>query len=371
MFHFVTFLVGAYVATRFIAPLPWPLLIKIILVCVIVPVSVHHLLNKLVFGDMFSPEVPRPVILIVSWIFASMLLLAVFQFSLDLITLVPVLFKGHAITIAPIIRYGFGIFALGLAAFGVAQAVRVPPVKEVEIPIAGLPKAFDGYRLVQLTDLHISRLFERPWAESVVARTNALNADLIVLTGDLIDGIPENRKNDIEPLKDLRAKDGVYVIPGNHEYYFGYAAWMERFAELGMNTLSNSHAVIKKYDNSIVLAGVTDVTASRTGLPGPDVAEAIEGAPKDTKIILLDHQPKNAMNAANMGAAIQLSGHTHGGLVVGLDRLIARYNNGFVSGLYDVGGMHLYISNGTGLWPGFALRLGKPSEITMITLKAK
>jgi predicted MPP superfamily phosphohydrolase len=135
--------------------------------------------------------------------------------------------------------------------------------------------------------------------------------------------------------------------------------------------LSNSHVVLKRGNAEIVLAGVTDLSARGHGAPSPDLTAAIKGAPANTPILLLDHQPMMAEKAAAYGVALQLSGHTHGGMVLGLDRLIARANGGFVSGRYQVGAMTLYVNNGTALWPRFALRLGIPSELTRITLRTK
>jgi predicted MPP superfamily phosphohydrolase len=203
----------------------------------------------------------------------------------------------------------------------------------------------------------------------VVDRSNALGVNLIVVTGDLIDGPLSARVRDVEPLRDLHAPDGVYVIPGNHEYFFDNEAWMQYFASLGMKRLTNSHSVIERDGAQLVVAGVTDLSAPRAGLPGPDLKQALAGAPANTPIILLDHQPRNARQAASQGVALQLSGHTHGGMIRPLDLIIARANEGFVSGFYDVDGMQLYVNNGTALWPGFALRLGVPSELTRITLR--
>ena len=96
-----------------------------------------------------------------------------------------------------------------LAALGVQQAVRVPPVKDIEIAIKNLPPQFEGYKILQLTDLHISRLFDEPWTRAVVKESNNLGVDLIVVTGDLIDGSVHDRTADIDALRDLRAPDGV------------------------------------------------------------------------------------------------------------------------------------------------------------------
>jgi predicted MPP superfamily phosphohydrolase len=370
MFHLVTGLVGLFVVVRFILPLPWPRPAKLIASAVLLVISVHHLLSRLAFGTMFSPEVPGEVMILVNWLFGTMLLLALFQFLLEIVTGLGALLRRRRVRAPLWARYTIGAIALVVAAFGVSQAIRVPPVKHVEIAIRGLPAEFDGFHLVHLTDLHISRIFEAPWVESVVRDTNALSPDLVVITGDLIDGSIEARRHDVEPLKKLRAENGVYAIPGNHEYYFGYPEWMRRYEELGLRTLANNHVVLRRGDKNLVLAGVTDIAAAGRNFPEPDVRKAIDGAPANAPVILLDHQPKNAAVGARAGAALQLSGHTHGGMILGFDRLIASFNNDYVSGLYTVDGMTLYVSNGTALWIGFALRLGKPSELTSIVLRA-
>ena len=177
------------------------------------------------------------------------------------------------------------------------------------------------------------------------------------------------RRADIEPLRALRARDGVWVVSGNHEYFFEHDAWMQHYADLGMHVLANAHTTLVRGGGALVLAGVNDRSAFATRHPGPDLDAALAGSPSGVPIVLLDHQPRNAPLAAARGVALQLSGHTHGGMILGLDRLVARGNGGFVSGMYKVGGMMLYVSNGTALWPGFALRLGRPSELTLFTLR--
>jgi predicted MPP superfamily phosphohydrolase len=371
LFHVATGLLGLIVVLRFIWPLPWARRWKIALSAIVMVVSIHHMWSRFAFGTMFSPEVPRAVIILVNCGFGTILLLTVFQLLIDVATILVALVRRRRVVIPVGLRYAAGSLAVALAIFGVSQAIRVPPAKEVQIAIKGLPQEFEGFRVVQLTDLHLSRLFQAPWTEAVVKAANAQNPDLIVITGDLIDGTLEDRRLDVEPLKGLRAANGVYVIPGNHEYYFGYPEWMKRFEGLGMRTLANSHAVLRRGDASLVLAGVTDLAAAAHSFPAPDIGTAISGAPTGAPVILLDHQPKNARESARTGAALQLSGHTHGGLIVGFDKwFIARFNNGFVSGQYDVDGMPLYVNNGTALWLGFAIRLGKPSELTTIILRA-
>lgn len=369
MFHIMFSLPCLYVIVRFLLPMPWMLSVKIVVVLLLIFASQYHLYCLFSSGSVFSPEFPRVVVILFNWAFGAILLIAALQIIVDLGTLLMILIRQQRLTIPVKIRYGIGIVALLLAAVGVQQAIRVPPLKDVEFVIKNLPPQFEGYKVLHLTDLHISRLFNEPWTRAMVDKSNGLGVDLIVVTGDLIDGSVADRAQDVEALRDLRAPDGVYVTPGNHEYFFDNVAWMQYFESLGMIPLANSHTLLKRDEAEIVLAGVTDVTASATGFPPPDLKKALMGVPKDMPIILLDHQPRNARDAASQGVDLQLSGHTHGGMIFGLDRFVALANAGFVSGLYNIADMQLYVSNGTALWPGFALRLGKPAELTRITLR--
>ncbi|MEO5865559.1 MAG: metallophosphoesterase [Sphingomonas sp.] len=331
--------------------------------------SQYHFWSKLSSGSVFAPEFPRPLIILFNWASGATLFLAALQILLDLGSLATMLAVQHVARLPDAVRYAVAGLAGLVAAIGVAGAVRVPPLKDVEIAIANLPAQFDGYRLLQLTDLHISRLFPAKWVRALVDRANTLASDLIVVTGDFIDGSVAMRRSAVEPLRDLHAPDGVYAIPGNHEYFFDYPEWMDHLAGMGFRMLPNAHAVLEHDGAHLVLAGVTDLSASNFGQAGPDLATALIGAPANVPIVLLDHQPKQATRAATRGIALQLSGHTHGGMIRGLDRLVARANGGFVSGLYEVAGMMLYVNNGTALWPGFALRIRRPSELTRITLR--
>jgi predicted MPP superfamily phosphohydrolase len=371
MFHLIFGLPWLLVLVRFIQPLPWPFMAKVMVAGVLLVASQYHLANRLSSGSVLAPEFPRPLIILFNWMLGTLLLLAVFQLAADVVTLLLSLAKGRLLAIPPEVRYGIGAAALALSAFGVSQAIRVPPLKEVAVSIRDLPPEFEGYRLLQLTDLHISRLFPAGWVEKVVERSNALEVDLVVVTGDFIDGTLSLRHADIAPLSRLTAPDGVYAIPGNHEYYFGYHSWVGHYESLGMDMLINRHVVLRRGDSALVVAGVADLAARGSMLPQHDLKASLHGAPDGAPVILLDHQPRMAARAAGAGVALQLSGHTHGGMVAGLDRLVSRANSGFVSGSYDVDGMHLYVNNGTGLWPGFALRLGRPAELTVITLRGK
>lgn len=371
IFHLIFALPSILVITRFLWPLPWPLVAKMVIAVLMLVASQFQYWSKLSSGSIFAPEFPRAIVILFNWAGGAILFLALMQLVADAALFLLWLTPGQTALMAFEVRYAMAAMAMILAGIGVYNATRVPSLKDVRIDIAGLPPQFEGYTLVQLTDLHISRLFPTAWARAVVDRTNALDVDLIVITGDVIDGSLAMRRADVEPLRDLRARDGVFMSPGNHEYFLGYQEWMRHFAEMGMRILANEHVVLQRRGGSLVLAGVTDRTAPATGMPPPDLTAALAGAPAGLPVILLDHQPGPARMAASRGVTLQLSGHTHGGMLPGLDRLVAMGNSGFVSGRYSIDGMTLYVNNGTGIWPGFAMRLGRPAELTRITLHKK
>ena len=369
MIRLIPSLPSIYVTARVVWPLPWPPALKIVVALVLLTASQFHLWSRISSGSVFAPEFPRPLVVLFNVAFGGIALLAAMQLATDIVALLWMLVTSSSRGVATNWRYAEALVALLLASVAVRQAVRVPPLKTIEVTVAALPRELDGYTILHLTDLHISRLFPAPWARAVVEKANALGADLIAISGDLIDGSLAMRRADVEPLRALRARDGIWAVSGNHDYFFDYDAWMQHYASLGMRVLTNAHGVVKRGAGALVLAGVTDPSAPATGHRGPDLDAALEGAPASAPIVLLDHQPRNAPKAAARGVALQLSGHTHGGMIIGLDRLVARGNNGFVSGAYAVDEMTLYVSNGTALWPGFALRLGRPSELTLFTLR--
>ncbi|MGR3603555.1 MAG: metallophosphoesterase [Heliomarina sp.] len=371
MFAIIVGIVGAYVALRTLVPLGMPLWCKVLVALVIFLLAQNHLLTKLAYGNMFSLELPRAVVIAVNLGFGAIIITAAFYALLDIFMLLRSLVIWQWRPLAP--GWSFAALALGIAfsSLGVVNAIRQPAQKDIAFDIEGLPAGFDGYSIVHLTDLHLSRLFQRPFTETLVARVNALDPDIILISGDLIDGYLDARRDDVAPLAALSARDGVYVSPGNHEYYFDYDTWWAVYQDLGMRPLANAHARIERAGGTLVVAGLTDLAATRFGFPAPDIRRALDGAPQNAPVILLNHQPIQARMMAAAGVDLHLSGHTHGGMVVGLASLIAQFNEGFISGHYAVDDMHLYVSNGTALWPGFALRLGVPSELTRITLRAR
>ncbi|MBH1669926.1 metallophosphoesterase [Stenotrophomonas maltophilia] len=365
-------LMGLYVAWRLFWPLRMPIWMKVVLSLLLVGVAVQLRIVAMFWGTMASPEIPKLTIAVLATGSTAVLLLALMMLVLDAGLLLSRLLRWPRIVSvlrALKLRPLAGLLALLVSGYGISQGMAVPQPRQIEVAIKDLPAAFDGYRVLQLTDIHASRLLTGDWVRRVVDESNALTPDLIVITGDLIDGSVEARRDDARPLADLRAPDGVVAITGNHEYYAQYQAWMQAFRALHMQVLENSHLHVRRGDAALTIAGVTDPVAARYGLPLPDLETALAGADPSAPVILLDHRPRNAREAAARGVKLQLSGHTHGGQIIGMDQLVKRANGGFVSGRYDVDGMTLYVGNGAGLWAGFPARIGVPSEITLITLR--
>jgi predicted MPP superfamily phosphohydrolase len=252
-------------------------------------------------------------------------------------------------------------------AVGVWIANHVPEVKEVEVPIDGLPEALVGYRIVQITDLHVGPTIRESYVSGVVDKIAKLDADLIAVTGDMVDGSPEDLEPLMVSLGTMRAKDGVFFCTGNHEYYSGVLQWCAAMSRLGMTVLNNAHAVVTRDDARILVAGVTDYRA-HTMVPShrSDPAAAVRGAPDCDVRLLLAHQPKSCHAAAEVGFDLQLSGHTHGGQIFPWNLLVPLAQP-FTAGLHRLGHMWVYVSRGTGYW-GPPMRVGAPSEITLIRL---
>lgn len=367
-----------YILLRLVLPLPLSVQTKIICGLVLLLASAKFLFFSYLTGSLGSPEAPRSLQLLGNWLFVAVSLLFLMVIAKDLVLML--LWLGQKLAGLPRpgpetrlpIALTLSAAALILSGLGLWQAVRAPVVKTLEISLAELAPELDGLTMVQLTDLHISRLLPRARTEAVVAAANALQPDLIVITGDLADGSTANRAGDVAAMKDLRAVHGLYYCVGNHEYYSGFSQWQAKWDELGLKRLYNSHVVLDIRGGRLVLAGLADPVGAgpRFNLEAPDLPGALAGAPEGVPVILLDHRPGSAERSARAGVDLQVSGHTHGGLMWGFDRLVARFNEGYVRGLYQVGDMKLYVSPGTGLWNGFPVRLGTSGEITRIVLRS-
>lgn len=364
-------LAWAWVAMRFVRYVPAGIGVRVGIAVFLLAVAQYHQIIRQIFGSIGSPELPRWFLIAIGCVYGTFLLLALLLLVRDAAGgLLYVLSRrlGRVVLFGPNVAMATGLVAAVLGIFGTWQGLKVPEVRTLSLTLRGLPPAFDGYRVIQLSDLHAQRLLPAAWQRAVVRRVNARRPDLIVITGDLEDGMPQARAADVAPLAELRARDGVLAIPGNHEYYADYAAWMHAFDELGLHMLVNTHTRIERNGQHIAVAGLPDRQARTFGAPAPDVQAALSGVPEGTPIILLQHRPDSARENAAAGATLQLSGHTHGGQIWGPSLLTRRANGGFLAGRYQVGDMQLYVSRGTGIWNGLVIRLGVPSEITEFVL---
>jgi len=264
----------------------------------------------------------------------------------------------------------------GLSALlGLLNARRTAAVVRVDVPIPGLPPALHGFTVAQISDIHVGPTIRQHYVRRIVERVNTLQADLVAVTGDLVDGRVTELAAHVAPLADLRSRHGTFFVTGNHEYYSGAAAWIDELRRLGLTVLLNEHVVIPAVDAAgvaakpLVLAGVTDFNAGHFDpAHHSDPLRALAGAPPDAVRVLLAHQPRSAAAAAEAGFDLQLSGHTHGGQFYPWN-LFVRFQQPFTAGLHRWGTLWVYTSRGTGYW-GPPNRFGSPSEITCLRLVA-
>ncbi|MGB5372389.1 MAG: metallophosphoesterase [Polyangiales bacterium] len=274
---------------------------------------------------------------------------------------------GRREFLAQLLAGGAGAFGLALSGWGVWSAIRPVEVKRVAVRLKKLPGALNGLRLVQLTDMHIGLTIGRDFVEDVVRKVNALEPDIVAITGDLIDGSVDDLGSAVAPLGKIRAKLGTYFVTGNHEYYSGADPWLAFLQGLGIKALRNEHVELSKNGETIHLAGVDDWSARRFGNGhGADMARAMAGRDANKPVVLLAHQPVQFDEAREHGVDLQISGHTHGGQIFPFG-LLTRLAQPFVSGLHRRGDSQIYVSSGTGYW-GPPMRIAAPAEITLIEL---
>jgi predicted MPP superfamily phosphohydrolase len=257
------------------------------------------------------------------------------------------------------------LIAIGLVGSGAMRGLGRPIVRRVKVPIKDLPAAFEGFSIVQLSDVHVGPVIRRPFVEKLVKEVAALSPDLIAITGDLVDGSVNELKEEVAPLAELSAPHGVFFVTGNHEYFSGADAWVAHVESLGISALRNRHVVLEKNGERLVLAGIDDAHAPRFG-GVTDLGAALKDRDPALPVILLAHQPRSVEHASKAGVALQISGHTHGGQMQPFGALV-RIEQPFLRGLHRVGDTAVWVSEGTGTW-GPPLRVGTQSEISVIEL---
>lgn len=335
----------------------------LVICCVVIPLSVRNRsIRNLKLAELLS------------W--AGLLAMGFFS-SLFVFTLLRelVLLGAHVLLpaqqaaslVAPSARWTLALTAF-ITLTGLVIARRRPRVVHVDIPVTDLPKALHGFSIAQISDVHVGPTIKRGFVEAIVALVNGLKADLIAVTGDLVDGSVQQLSLHTAPLAGLAARHGVYFVTGNHEYYSGERAWTAEIRRLGLRVLKNEHVVLKHDGESLVLAGVTDLSAHHfDATEHSDPVAALRGAPAYAGArVLLAHQPNSAAAAADAGFDVQISGHTHGGQFWPWNLFVGFFQP-FTGGLYRLKNLWIYVSRGTGYW-GPPNRFGVPSEITRIRL---
>lgn len=328
-----------------------------------------------------SRMLPRTAATILAWIIYPWMGFALLMFVTLLATdMVWFLFKLVPVSHIPerrlLLQHCFGVVALGvtgiLGGLSLWNGLRSVTVKPLTVALSRLPKSLDGFRIVQITDLHVGPLINGDWLRRVVNKVNALKPDLIVITGDLVDGSVEELRHHVAPIADLYAPHGTYFITGNHEYYSGVEQWCAHVTNLGVRVLRNERVSITvgSEDSSFDLAGVDDWGSRHFPGEGPNLPKALAGRDPNKALILLAHQPAAAHEAAAHGVDLQLSGHTHGGQIWPFTYLVY-LQQPYTKGLYRHGNTEtqVYVSAGTGFW-GPPMRFGTSAEITHITLRS-
>jgi predicted MPP superfamily phosphohydrolase len=274
-----------------------------------------------------------------------------------------------------------GVVAVGTTGFGVTQALGAPRIKRRQIALAKLPRSMDGYRIALVSDIHLGPLVGVKHTTRIVEALNGMDANIVAVVGDLVDGTVEQLGAAAQPLRNLRSKDGAFFVTGNHEYFSGFEPWLAEVADLGLKPLRNQRVELP---GGLDLAGVNDVTGEGFG-DGPDFAKALGDRDPAKPVVLLAHQPIQVHQAAEYHVDLQLSGHTHGGQMVPFNFIVG-LQQPVISG-YDVvpwpeeiaerspqggpgvpAGTQIYVTNGAGFW-GPPVRVGAPPDVTLIELR--
>lgn len=274
----------------------------------------------------------------------------------------------------PVSAVALPVLGLLVTAWGFWNARRTAAVVPVDVPIANLPDALHGFSIAQISDLHVGSTIKGEYVRRIVTRVNGLGADMVAITGDLVDGSVPELRDHVAPLAGLTSTHGTFFVTGNHEYYAGVAGWIDKLRSLGIQVLMNQHVLIEHTTTPdsqsalLLVAGVTDFSAHHFDeRHRSDPQAALAGAPAQAGFkLLLAHQPRSAAAAAQAGFDLQLSGHTHGGQFWPWNHFV-KFQQPYTAGLHKLQLLWVYTSRGTGYW-GPPKRFGAPSEITHLRL---
>ena len=357
-------IMACYASLSLILPLKIRLFYKILGVGIIFLCALkYHFYARM--GGILSPDLPSWLIVIMEAAFGSLIigsficlikdLLFVLLFILRKCSLIKLKLNLFRLNVCVI------IFALIFGFYGTCMQFFTPHINHETIEIKNLDKDFDGFKIAQLSDLHVGPLLKHEFMQKVVAAVNNEEVDLTVITGDLVDGRVEKLINEFRSLKDIKSPHGVLAVTGNHEYYSGSYAWIKALENFNVRFLQNEHVNLHKGNGTLTVGGINDGRSY-----GNELDKVFADAGKHTRVFLA-HKPKDGVKAVD--ADLILTGHTHGGTMLFARSLVADYNDGFVSGRYELENRVMYVSNGTGIWSGFSCRFLVPPEITIFTLK--
>jgi len=253
------------------------------------------------------------------------------------------------------------ILAFSYMVKGFFNGFKKPIINKVDIKIKGLKKELN---IVQISDVHIGKSLGKEFLENIVNDINILNADIVVITGDLVDLHVDKIGDKLDALKDIKSRFGVYFVSGNHEYFHGVEAICSFLESLHVKVLTNENVVI---NNQINLAGITDLMGRRLGILKPDLKKALLHVETDLPTVLLAHQPKITKELKDENIDLILSGHTHAGQIFPFGLLVL-LDQPYLSGLYQHSKKtQIFVSSGAGYW-GPPIRILAPSEIVFIRL---
>ncbi len=378
----IALFVALYVILRAVTPLSCGRTVKTILILItLLAAFKFHVFYVIEGKNFFTPELPAWLIWGGCALFSAVVGYAVLLLIVDIIrvpiSLLLLLFKCKSAAWREAnnaLNLSLLLMVLGLATWGTWCGAQPPVVKQITVRVPHMEANAAPIRVVQLSDLHADSTKDAAFYEDIVRRTNELQPDVIVITGDFADGKVETCGAALAPLGKLESAMGTYAVCGNHDYFWGHVEWMQFYRRLGIRFIDGRAAYLSTRGEdgttkSLQLIGLHDPVAFRGNERATRLSELMGGQVDSTlPTILLSHRPSVAREAAHLGIDLQLSGHTHGGQFPCLQQVVASMNEGFVYGLYRVENMQLYVSGGTSLWTPGCLRLGVPAEITLITL---
>ena len=346
-------------------PQPWARVATALLIALAVMVPVGMILTR--FVPSIGHIIAYPLFIWMGaffWFFLAAIALQVTKVGLHLGAVDPV----RRLFLSRVLAGGTVAVVAGMTALAVRRGLAALQVKNVDIALRRLPAALNGLTIAQLSDIHVGPTIGREFIADMVAKTNELTPDIIVITGDLVDGSVDDLREGVAPLADLRARYGVFFVTGNHEYYSGADAWCAEVTRLGIRVLRNERVEVGPPGATIDLAGLPDWSGGQFSPDHkPDLPRTLAGRDVERELILLAHQPRSVLEAAEHGVGLQLSGHTHGGQIWPWNFFVALQQK-WVEGLFREKDTQLYVSPGTGYW-GPPMRLGTRAEITRLTLR--